>query len=289
MRVDGVDARTFLQGQLSSDLRALTPDVSLFASYNTPQGRVIALPRLIQRDEQVLAILPRELLGNVVERLRRYVLRSKVVLRDASNELFVAAALDFDASSASGDIPCALLPGAYAHDASLGSLRLAGRTARHLLIGPIEDWVRVRQRLPGELSNEAWRAAAIAAGEPQIYLPTSELFVAQMLNLDLLDALSFTKGCYTGQEIIARTQHLGRIKRRMLRFRLPSGVEARRGDSVTVGPGRSGRVVESARNEAGECEVLAVVPVAAEVATEPVSLAAGVIALPLPYAIPGVD
>jgi len=217
------------------------------------------------------------------------VLRSKVVLRDASDELFVAGMLDVETSSVSGDIPCALLPGAYAHDATLGSLRLAGGTARHLLIGPVEERVRVRQRLPGELSNEAWRAAAIAAGEPQIYLPTSEVFVAQMLNLDLLEALSFTKGCYTGQEIIARTQHLGRIKRRMLRFRLPSGIEAQRGDSVTVGPGRSGRVVESARNEAGEREVLAVVPLAAEVTAEPVSFAAGVTALPLPYAIPGFD
>ena len=289
MRADGVDARAFLQGQLSSDLRSLTPDVSLFTSYNTPQGRVIALPRLIQRDEHVLAILPRELLGGVVERLRRYVLRSKVVLRDASDEFFVGGALDFEASSENDDIPCALLPGAYAHDTTLGSLRLAGSTARHLLIGPIKEWERVRQRLPGKLSNEAWLAAAIAAGEPQIYLPTSELFVAQMLNLDLLDALSFTKGCYTGQEIIARTQHLGRIKRRMLRFRLPSGVEAQRGGGVTVGPGRPGRVVESARNEAGEREVLAVVPLAAEATSEPVSFAADFTALPLPYAIPGVD
>ena len=78
-------------------------------------------------------------------------------------------------------------------------------------------------------------ARRVAAGEPQVYSETSELFVAQMLNLDLIDALSFSKGCYTGQEIITRTQHLGRIKRRMLAFRFPPGIDARRGEPVTLG------------------------------------------------------
>lgn len=290
VRVDGVDARTFLQGQLSSDLGALGPHVSLFSSYNTPQGRVIALLRLIERDEQLLGILPRELLGTVVERLRRYVLRSKVVLRDVSEEFFVAGTLGDEAASRNGEIPFALTPGAHARAAALSALRLTGSTPRHLLMGPAGEWAHVRQRLPRELSTNAWRAAAIVAGEPQLYQSTSELFVAQMLNLDLLTALSFTKGCYTGQEIIARTQHLGRIKRRMLRFRVPPGSEAQRGDSLTLGPGRTGRIVESARTEAGEYEVLAVVPVAAEgAATELAPSAAGVTRLPLPYAIPGID
>ncbi len=68
-----------------------------------------------------------------------------------------------------------------------------------------------------------WRLADIRAGLAQVYAATSELFVPQMLNLDLIDGISFTKGCFTGQEIVARTQHLGRIKRRMFRLRLPQG------------------------------------------------------------------
>jgi folate-binding protein YgfZ len=70
-----------------------------------------------------------------------------------------------------------------------------------------------------------WQALDIAAGLPQVFPATSGAFVPQMLNLDLLDAISFTKGCYTGQEIVARTQHLGRIKRRLCRYRLPPGPE----------------------------------------------------------------
>ena len=92
----------------------------------------------------------------------------------------------------------------------------------------------------------AWRLANIRAGMPQVYAATSEQFVAQMLNLDLLDAISFTKGCYTGQEIIARTQHLGRIKRRLSRLSLPSGSWSI-GQPLRLADGRSGRLTEVVR------------------------------------------
>lgn len=292
MRIEGADARTFLQGQLSNDLRLLTPAASLLTSYNSPQGRVIALPRLIERDQETFAILPRELIGKVIERLRKYVLRAKVVLKDVSDEFFVLGLIDLDASAAASlGIAHALTSGAHGLDHGVSSVRMPGPTSRHLLIGPAHALPALSERLPAQLpDDEAWRCAAIAAGEPQVYSETSELFVAQMLNLDLIDALSFSKGCYTGQEIITRTQHLGRIKRRMLAFRLPPGIDARRGEPVTVGPDRSGRVVESARNVAGTLDVLAVVPVAApegDGISEPAS--AGARSLPLPYSIPGLN
>ena len=93
--------------------------------------------------------------------------------------------------------------------------------------------------------EHAWRLADIRAGLPQIYAATREMFVAQMLNLDLIDGISFTKGCFTGQEIIARTQHLGRIKRRLHRLRLPAGTWAV-GQAVHLTDGRSGRLTELA-------------------------------------------
>ncbi len=292
MRIDGADARAFLQGQLSNDLRLLTPTASLLTSYNSPQGRVIALLRLLERDQQVLAIVPRQLIGKVIERLRKYVLRAKVVLSDVSEEFFVLGLIDFDASGAARHgLPHAGSPGAHHLDHAISCVRLPGGAPRHVLLGPADALPALRERLPAELpDDEGWRAAAVAAGEPQIYPETSELFVAQMLNLDLIDALSFAKGCYTGQEIITRTQHLGRIKRRMLAFRLPPGIDARRGELVTVSPERSGRVVESARNSAGGFDILAVVPV---------TYTEGVVThdftppnatpLSLPYAIPGLS
>ncbi len=105
-----------------------------------------------------------------------------------------------------------------------------------------------------------WRLADIRAGLPQVYGATREMFVAQMLNLDLIDGISFTKGCFTGQEIIARTQHLGRIKRRLFRLRLPAGTWAI-GQAVQLADGRSGRLTELAQSGAG-FEALAVLNLA---------------------------
>ena len=128
-----------------------------------------------------------------------------------------------------------------------------------------------------------WRLADIRAGLPQIYAATSELFVAQMLNLDLLDGISFSKGCYTGQEIVARTQHLGRIKRRLRRLQLPEGAW-QVGAAVRLADGRGGRLTELARVGANT-EALAVVSAdtPSGEATGSAELAGA--ELPLPYLI----
>ena len=99
---------------------------------------------------------------------------------------------------------------------------------------------------------------AIHAGLPQVYAATSEQFVAQMLNLDVLGAISFTKGCYTGQEVIARAHYRGRVKRRMQRWLNTSGTELKPGESVRSRDGRSLAVVRAARDEQGRQELLAV-------------------------------
>ncbi|HVY80902.1 MAG TPA: hypothetical protein VG994_07975 [Steroidobacteraceae bacterium] len=104
-------------------------------------------------------------------------------------------------------------------------------------------------------------AERIAAGVPQVYAATSEQFVAQMLNLDVIGAISFTKGCYTGQEVIARAHYRGRVKRRMQRFRTV-GAELAIGQSGTLRDGRSFRVVEAVTTGDGHCEFLAVAPLA---------------------------
>jgi folate-binding protein YgfZ len=114
--------------------------------------------------------------------------------------------------------------------------------------------------------EQRWRMADIRAGLPQVYAATQEQFVAQMLNLDLVDGISFKKGCYTGQEIIARTQHLGRIKRRMMRLALPAGHYAP-GNAVRLADGRRGVLVDAVDSGDGQCEALAVLPLQANAAT----------------------
>ncbi len=293
LRIAGPDAVKFLQGQLSNDLGRLAADAPLVAAYSNPQGRVIARVELLPYGGDVLALLPQELAAPTLERLRKFVLRAKVRLSDASSELAVLGAHGERALGAGGFAPPR---GPLRHRESDGWVvgRIDDGSARFWAVGPAAAAERESAQDPPAAARreQAWRLADIRAGSPWIYAATSEAFVAQMLNLDLLDGISFTKGCYTGQEIIARTQHLGRIKRRTFRLGLPAGRHAI-GETIRLEDGRSGRLLEVQPTENG-CEALAVLPLAAAASgtgadadadSEPSSAGVPVAAreLPLPY------
>jgi folate-binding protein YgfZ len=201
LRVSGADARSFLQGQLSADIDALTPERPLLASCNSAQGRAQAVLWLVEQDDGVALILPASMIERTVTRLRKYVLRSKVAIAEAT------AAIE--------------LPPTHAY------------------------------------RDPDWRLAGIRAGLPQVYPETYETFVAQMLNLDVLGGISFEKGCYTGQEIIARTHFRGAIKRRMFRFGSASTPPAP-GTRILAGDHHAGDVVDAAATDEGS-ELLAVI------------------------------
>jgi tRNA-modifying protein YgfZ len=226
VRVHGPDALAFLQGQLSNDVMQLSAAQPMLAGLHNPQGRTIAVLRLffISPDE-VLAVLPRELLAPVIARLTKFVLRSKVKLSEA--------------------------------DAPPGS------------------------------DSEQRRVLDIQQGIPQVYAATSEAFVAQMLNLDVVGGISFEKGCYTGQEVIARAHYRGRVKRRMQRFRSRTAITLAPGDAGTLPDGRSFRVVDAIQLEDGRCEFLAVAPLVTDDAAETEAAAArvDVETLALPYSL----
>ena len=256
LRFAGADAASFLQGQLSNDTRPLATGTPLLAAYSTAQGRVVAILHLLPHSSGVMAILPRELAMPTLERLRNYVLRAKVEIEDLSDRFLVIGRR----SGATAD--GLALPEAargYAERDGIGVAAVASDANRYWAVGSAQDLARVgiaRDLNEAPRIEHDWRLADIRAGLPQIYAATREMFVAQMLNLDLIDGISFTKGCFTGQEIIARTQHLGRIKRRLHRLRLPVGAWAV-GQAVHLADGRSGRLTEVAAAGA-EFEALAV-------------------------------
>lgn len=284
LRFSGPDALSFLQGQLSNDTSRLAQQRSLFAAYSSPQGRVLALIYLLPHSSGVAAIMPREVLQPTLERLRKFVLRAKVKIEDAADSLAVAGYHGAEALRAVG-LPVPGAAGQYIEVDGVG-VAAVGIEDRFWVIGsPAEPPLAAQadedraQRIASD-----WRLADIHAGQPQIYAANSEVFVAQMLNLDLLDGISFTKGCYTGQEIIARTQHLGRIKRRLFRLQLPGG-EWKIGQALQLQDGRQGRLVEVIES-GGRCEALAVLSL--EAAGEPETLSGAAVAateLPLPYAV----
>jgi folate-binding protein YgfZ len=251
VEVAGADAAQFLNGQLSNDTLSLAPGGWQLASWSTPKGRVVAVLSLGRIENRYCAVLPRDLAASFVQRLSRYILRSKVTLHLAPAELAV-----------------------------WGSIKSPDQFA----VGPA---AAPAQQLDAIDIERRWKLARIAAGLPQIYPATSEEFVAQMLNLDLVEGISFRKGCYTGQEIIARTQNLGRIKRRMLRFAIAAPNSVNVGDVVTLGSFGSATVVEAAHADAGQ-ELLTVVHLDPRMDDAKADMAHRLEAeeRPLPYSIP---
>jgi len=301
LRVRGADVVAFLQGQLSNDLKLLRADHSLLAGYHNPQGRVIALLRLLQlAPDDVIAVLPRELLAAVLQRLTKFILRAKVKLADESAEWSITGLLAREPSAqtpAPHDDPertlLSALPdqvGGVARISASLALRVAQQPARWLLVSPAAHAPPLARCLTA--AAEDWLRLAIAAGEPQVYAATSEEFVAQMLNLDVLGAIAFDKGCYTGQEVIARAHYRGRVKRRLQRFRTHAARQLAAGDSGELSDGRVFKVVSAAALADGGCEFLAVAPVIADASEgsrlQPAAGAQVLIAeqLPLGYLLP---
>jgi folate-binding protein YgfZ len=285
VRFSGSDSSTFLQGQVSNDTRRLAAGEPLLAAYSNPQGRVISILYLIPHSTGILAIVPRELVAPTLARMRKFVLRAKVQIDDATDSVALAGHHGLE-SMARASLPISDLATGYREVEGIGIARQSADPGRFWVLGAAAE-LEARGLAGNPLDSQAiehdWRLADIRAGVPQIYAATSELFVAQMLNLDLIDGISFSKGCYTGQEIIARTQNLGRIKRRLARLRLPGSAWSI-GDSVRLPDGRAGRLTELARIGA-DCEALAVVNSDKAEREEAVNDNLAGAELPLPYPV----
>ncbi|NGY04428.1 CAF17-like 4Fe-4S cluster assembly/insertion protein YgfZ [Solimonas terrae] len=225
LRVRGDDAVTFLQGQLSNDLRKLTAETAQLTSYSNAKGRMLAVLLLVRVGDEILVELPRSIADATLARLKMFVLRAKVVVEKADD----IAALGIIGEGATAFMTEYGLPVPDTALQCLGDtqrltvVRRLGATARYSVIGTQERIAALRARLPTASycdDPELWRRTDIENGIPVVLPETREHFVAQMANLDLLGGISFDKGCYTGQEIVARLHYLGQLKRRMFVARI---------------------------------------------------------------------
>lgn len=302
LAVRGPDARRFLNGQLSQEVLSLDSSTVRLAGLHNPQGRVLAVLRLVAwADDVVLCVLPRAAIAELRPLLARYLLRAKATLTDESPDWRVeglwpdpAAAVAEPGSGEGGGLDL----GAARREGEALSWRHAA-DGRRLRIAPTAAGDAAAGAQPDAAAREAWRLADIAAGLPEVQPATRGAFVAQMLNLDVLGAISFTKGCYTGQEVIARAHYRGRVKRRLQRFEaaLPAGIAVPvPGDALRLADGRAAQVVDAVLRRDGKLEFLAVAPHAAAGGPDETEApqagggdtSAGVeaTALPLPYALP---
>ena len=300
LRVAGDDAAEFLQGQLSSDVSSLAAGEGQYWSYNSPKGRMLANGVLWRSpaDEAeggIVMLLAADLAEAIRRRLAMFVLRAKVTVDDASARhalIGLAGAGNVAAArDAFGVVPAPLVAQTFDDGASAFML-----PDRRVVIVATTANVRILRaaiaRHASVVENDVWRWHGIAAGVPWITAATSDLFVAQTANWDLLGGVNFQKGCYTGQEIIARMQYLGRLKERLFAFHADvlDVVPATRLYSSAFGDQACGTVVNAAPDPGGGTALLAVAQLAAA-AADTLTLGAPdgprLTRRPLPYEVPG--
>ena len=235
IRVSGPDAVAFLQGQLSTDIEQLTPDSSQLSSWSNAKGRVVTLLRLFRHGDDIYLALPSGLLPVVLKKLGMYVLRSKVTLKDASGEWGRLGLWGHEAPALLGKLglTAPLQVNAVAQAGGITLIRCHGDRPRYALHGDSDAIASLKSRLESESTAEDnWALTKILAGEATVYPETSEHFVAQMLDLDKLGGIDFKKGCYIGQEVIARAHYRGGVKRHLVRATSHSTVPMKPGSDI---------------------------------------------------------
>ncbi len=254
IRVTGSDAGEFLQGQLTQDMERVAQTGSLPAAWCNPKGRVVSVLRILMVDGGYGLVLPASIAASVCERLAVYRFRADVSL-DVESSDWTCLVINKDADLdrlAKLDLRPVQEMNACRIGHGLIAVNVGIEEACVELMGYASDLEKA------EISKSAQaddlRAAKIRAGIPEITEHYSEKFTPHMLNLDLLGAISFEKGCYTGQEVVARTQNLGRSKRRLMRYRTDAALAI--GDSLSDEDRHVGEVVNVAGND-----LLAVTPV----------------------------
>lgn len=297
IRASGEDVRTFLQGQLTGDIRGATPGSAQLSAYCSPKGRMLAGLLIFQRGDDLFLQLPADRLPAVLQRLRMFVLRAKVTLEDVSDSLARVGLSGDCAGALLAAVPDTAMA-SVEHD-GLTIIRLPGDRPRYEVIGDVNavDALWQRAGAKATLTGPAfWTLMEIRAGVPNVYDETVEAFVPQMANLQLLGGVSFTKGCYTGQEVVARMQYLGKLKRRMYRGRVDTDSLPARGTELFSPSSESGqgagRVVDAAPSPDGGFEVLAVLQISSADADDiRIGDADGprLELLDLPYAFPADD
>jgi folate-binding protein YgfZ len=268
--VHGEDAQSFLQGQLTNDLRAVDEQHSQLSGHCNAKGRLLATFRVFRRGDSHYLCLPTEMIENLLKRLRMYVLRARVTLEDASDTFVHLGVSGSDCEEElrdfAGDIPAAMH--GVCQDERQLIVRVPGIHPSFEIFTDVDQarelWTRLNVR-SAPIGAEAWQLLDIQAGVPMIYPKTSEAFVPQMVNLQLVDGVSFRKGCYPGQEIVARMQYLGKLKRRMYKIRIDTDAAPQPGDDIVSpsDPNQSaGKLVSAAAHPDGGYAALAVLQIA---------------------------
>jgi folate-binding protein YgfZ len=222
LRISGDDAAAFLHAQFTNDVMALEVGAVQLNAWCSPKGRLLVTVNLWRRQDGYYMLMPTALMAAIHKRLKMFVLRSRVLIEDVSSE-----------SVRMGVVGAGLAPQTPSPIPFVEQISLSSR--RTLLIAPPAAAVTLWTQLSAASSpvgSDAWDAAQIREGLITVLPPTQDQFVPQMANFELVGGVSFKKGCYPGQEIVARTQYRGILKRRMARAKVPEGYNVEVGSAV---------------------------------------------------------
>ncbi len=268
--INGEDTADFLQGQLTNDIRDVSEQHSQLSAYCTHKGRMLANFRIFKRADNYYIRLPQALLEPILKRISMFVLMSKVSLQDSSQSLIGIGISGPKADQQLGEYISGL-PEAVDDVSQVSGytiIRVPGVHPRYEIYGELEAMKSLWQQLDvngAPVGSATWESLDILAGIPTVYPETSEAFVPQMTNMQVINGVSFKKGCYTGQEVVARMQYLGKLKRRMFRVQIHTDDTVKPGDKLFREGSRSGQgtgqIVSAQINADGGYDALAVIDI----------------------------
>jgi len=249
LEISGADVVTFLQGQVTNDVKLLAGNNAHYTAYCTPKGRMLALFLAFASYDHLRLQFNRDLLEPIMKRLKMYVMRSKVEIKNVSDEIIrlgingpQAASL---LASQFSSVPTKDYEMLTLENGALLKLPTIRNHQRfEIFVDAVNApiiWNALKQHCLA-VGKPCWDWLEIQAGIPDITSRTQEQFVPQMLNLDILNGINFKKGCYTGQEIVARTHYLGTVKRRTYLANIPSNIS----------PVEGNKIHDEAQNEIGQ-------------------------------------
>ena len=263
VRFSGEDALAFINAQFTTNCLQLTPSQGQLSGWCDPKGRVLFLFVLFTHGADYFAVLPAVQIPKFIQRLRMYVLRAAVQVEDATAEYRQIGIVHAPVEESTTNAPWSV----SATDHLMAGIRFGPGAPRTLAIvaanNALDYWLAEPQPGAGE---PAWQAMNALAGVPEIDDVSSGEYVPQQLNFDWLDAVSFAKGCYPGQEIVARLKYRGEVKKRLAAASCRSGAPIAGGTAMRL-PGEDrtvGRVLHAIAVSTDESILSAVVDVAAD-------------------------
>ena len=225
VEIKGGDSAEFLQGQMTQDIYSIEDSEATLTSVLNPQGRIISTAFVFKWGESFILMVSNQVLDKLIAWLSRFILRSEVEITKSEDSVFgldqenakkLCSVLNLEAKEISFESDVSCLKNIEADE------------ERDFLVSKSESFLD--NLSVSTLTTKDWKMADINAGIPTIYRKNIEKFIPQMVNLDLINGISFSKGCYTGQEIVARVQHKGKVKQRMFQF-------TGRGSNKKIDPG----------------------------------------------------